>query len=127
MNGKTVVLKIVGILSAIIVGCVILAIFVGAPLLRHMQYTNAVKNAENGQYVAAVKELNGRNMDEYKDSKQKKQEYVIAAAKQYMDEKNYEEAYGALKYAIEIDADTELTKEAEKLLKKVSKLIPYVD
>ena len=115
------ILKIVGIIIIIFALSITLAYFVGVPIMRNMQYTNAVKNAENGYYEAALSELEGRNMDEYKDVKIKKQEYAIEAAKQYMENNDYEKAYLSLKYAIKLNTDVNLTKKAEKLLDKLSK------
>ena len=116
-----IILKIVGIILIIFALSIALAYFVGVPVMRNMQYTNAVKNAENGYYEAALSELEGRNMDEYKDVKLKKQEYAIEAAKHYMENNDYEKAYLSLKYAIELNTDEKLTKKAEKLLDELSK------
>ena len=116
MNNNKVALKIVGIIACIIVGCTLLAIFVGAPLLRNLQYTNALKNAENGQYIAAIKELSARNMDEYKDTKLKKQEYAMEAAREFIKDKDKENAVAMLEYVIELDVDTKLTTDAKILL-----------
>ena len=127
MDKKRIILKILGIIVGIIAGCVLLAILVGAPIMRNMQYNNAMTNAENGYYEAALQELDGRNMDEYKDVKVKKQEYAIEAAKQYTEKEDYEKAYALLNYAVELEADSDLTKEAEKLLADIRTQVPYID
>lgn len=118
MSGTKVALKIIGILVGIIAVCVVLALVIGVPVLKNMKYNNAQKLAEAGNYTVAISELSGRDMDEYKDVKVKKQEYAIAAAKQYIAEKDKNNALSVLDYAIKLNADKELTKEAKKLFDK---------
>lgn len=120
MDGKRVALKITGIIVGIIVVCILLGIFVGAPIFKGMKYDNAQKLAEAGNYTLAVSELQG-NMDEYKDSKLKKQEYSIEAAKQYIEKGDKQNALSILKYAISLNADKSLTDEAKKLFEETSK------
>ncbi len=117
MDTKKVILKIVGIIVGIIAVCTVLAIFVGAPVMRNMQYKNAEKNAQNGHYIEAIRELSGRNMDDYKDVKERKQGYAISAALEYMEKGDRDGAVEMLEYAIEINTDKELTKQAKELLK----------
>lgn len=121
MSGKKAALTIIGILAGIIAVCTLLAIFVGVPVLKNMKYNNAQKNAESGQYIAALYELEGRNMDEYKDVKLKKQEYALSAAKQFISEKDYTSAIIFLNLAIETNADKDFTSEARKLLDEVKR------
>lgn len=120
MSGTKVALKITGILVGIIAVCVLLGIFVGAPILKGMKYNNAQKLADAGQYVEAVSELQG-NMDKYKDAKLKKQEYAIEAAKQYIEEGDKNNALSILNYAISLNADKTLTDEAKKLFDETIK------
>ena len=121
MSGKKTALIIIGILAGIMAVCTLLAIFVGVPVLKNLKYTNAQKNAEAGQYIYAIYELEGRNMDDYKDVKLKKQEYALCAAKQFISEKDYVNAEAYLTLAIVINADKDITAEANKLLKEVNK------
>ena len=120
MSGTKVALKITGIILGIIVVCILLGIFVGAPIFKGMKYNNAQKLAENGQYVEAVTELQG-NMDNYKDAKIKKQEYAFEAAKQYIEEGDKENALSILSYCISINADAGITEEAKKLFDETIK------
>ena len=120
MSGTRVALKITGIIIGIIAVCVLLGIFVGAPIFKGMKYNNAQKLAENGQYVEAVTELQG-NMSGYKDSILKKQEYAIEAAKQYIEKGDNKTALSYLDYAIKVNADKDLTDKAKKLFEKTVK------
>lgn len=120
MSGTKVALKITGIIVGIIVICILLGFFVGAPIFKGMKYNNAQKFAQNGQYVEAVAELQG-NMDNYKDAKVKKQEYAIEAAKQAIEKGDKENALSYLGYAISVNADKTLTDEATKLFENTSK------
>lgn len=120
MSGTKVALKITGIIVGIIVICILLGFFVGAPIFKGMKYNNAQKFAQNGQYVEAVTELQG-NMDNYKDSKVKKQEYALLAAKQAIEKGDKENALSYLGYAIEINADKTLSNEAKKLFDETIK------
>ena len=122
MSGAKVALKITGIIAGIIAVCVLLGIFVGAPILKGMKYNNAQKLAGNGQYAAAVSELQG-NMDAYKDTTVKKQEYAIEAAKQYIENGDKENALKYLDYSIKLNADKTLTEKAKKLFDKTAKKI----
>ncbi len=120
MSGTKVALKITGIIVGIIVACILLGMFVGAPIFKGMKYNNAQKLAENGQYVEAVAELQG-NMDNYKDAIVKKQEYALEAAKQYIEQGDKENALSYLDYAISLNADKNLTDEAKKLFEEMLK------
>ena len=120
MNSKKVVLSVVGIVAGIIAVCVILSLLVGVPVLKNMRYNNALSNAKSGNYVTALSELSGESMDDYKDVKIKRQEYALEAAKQYIKDKDTENAILYIGYAIEINAKENITKEAKKLYDKIT-------
>ena len=119
MRGKQIALVITGIIAGIITLCVLLAIFVGVPVKKNKKYNNAIHNAEAGNYTVAINELNGIN--DYKDVPVKKQEYAIEAAKQCIEDDDTVNALSLLNYAMSIDADSKLTKEAKALFDKIHK------
>lgn len=118
MDGKKVALKVTGIVVGIIAVCILLGIFVGAPIFKSMKYNNAQKLAESGQFAAAVAELQG-NMDSYKDATLKKQEYALEAARQFYDDKNMDAALAYLDLALN-GPDETVVKEAQILSEKIN-------
>lgn len=119
MENKNAALKVIGIMFGIIAVCVILAILIGVPTMKKMKYNNALANAENGNYMTAISELSGKTMDDYKDVSKKRQEYSLAAAKQYIENGDTESAESAIEYCVSIDKESSYAKEAKKLLGKI--------
>lgn len=121
MENKNAVLKVTAIMFGIIAVCVILSILIGVPTMKKMKYSNALSNAEKGNYITAVSELSGKTMDDYKDVKNKRQEYSLEAAKQYIENDDIESAESAIEYCISVDNESDYAERAEKLLGGIKK------
>lgn len=116
-----VALKVTGIIVVIIAVCVLLGIFVGAPLLRNLKYNNAVKNAEAGNYAVALEELDG--IDNYKDVKEKKQTYALEAAKKFYEQGDLDSALSFIIVAENYPEDEKKAEDTAYLKETIEKEI----
>ena len=102
---KNIVLKVIGLVVGIIAAIVLAAVIVSVTVLPGVRYRMAASLAEQGDYETAAQRLKGL---EYKDSKEKLDEYASIVVKAYIDAGEKEKAIEFIKSAYELKTDEQV-------------------
>ena len=110
---KNLALKVIGLVIGIIAAIILVAVVVSVTVLPGVRYNMAEKLAEQGDYETAAKRLKGL---EYKDSRERLDEYASIVVKAYIDAGETDKAVGFIQSAYELRTE-EQVQHANDILK----------